>query len=343
MGRLLRALARCSLAWPVLAVLLMAAPRPVRAADDSPELEATQTAHYAFAWSPGLEGFARTLVDDAEAQHARIYAQLGAEAPAGRTRVTILRDEQAMLAFARSHYGGRPPEWAAGLAYPAQRAILLHVGVGPDQLETTFRHELSHVALGDLSADRVPRWFSEGVAIRQSEGLSLQRAWLLTEAATMNALLPLRDLSAGFPASGARAGVAYAEAVHFVGYLEGEFGAARFRDLLGRLRDGDEDFATATESAFGRPLGAIEADWQAALKVRWGWLPVIFGSTTLWSLGALVLVLAWRRRRRQKAQRLDVMRSHEAVDMADDIEVAHELEAPRRLHDPYDGRPPTIH
>lgn len=307
------------------------------------ELDHGETDRYAFEWAPGLDGYARALMEDVEEQHDRIYDELGAVAPDGRTRVSLLRDEADMLALARARHRGHPPEWAEGLAYPEARAIFLHVGSGPDALKVTLQHEISHVALGDLSGRGAPRWFSEGVAIRQSEGFSMERAWLLTEAATMGALHPLRDLSRGFPASGARAGVAYAQAVHFVGYLQAEFGMAKFRALLARLRGGEADFAAAVATTYGRSLDVIEADWQSTLKVRWGWIPVLFGSTTLWSLAALALVWGWRRRRRQQADRIEAMRKDEVVEMADDIEIAHGLDAPSSLHDPYDGRPPTIH
>ena len=303
-----------------------------------------ETTHYTVEWSPGLDGFGRALVESAEAHHERIYGELGVTS-GGRTRVTLLSDEEDMLEVAAGRHGGhRPPEWARGLAYPRTREIYLHATVGPRQLDITFQHEISHVALGEIArVVRVPRWFSEGLAIRQSEGFDFERTWLLTQAATVGALLPLRDLSRGFPESGARAGVAYAQGVHFVGHLQSEYGLERFQQLVKEMRVGQRDFSDAVELAYGRPLEALEAAWRDDLEVWWGWVPIVFGSTTLWVFASLLLVVGWRRRVGLRSQRLEEMRSLEAVEMAEDIEIAHHVDPRPDLHDPYDGRPPTIH
>lgn len=305
--------------------------------------EEKQTARYHFRWQKGLHGYAEQLMQMVEGEHDRIYGELGITTDAPTT-VVILGDEEQMLAEARRLFGGRPPEWAAGLAWPRARTILLHVGIGPGELQSTFRHEISHIALGTIGEGRrIPRWFKEGLAIRQGEGVDLERAWKLTEAATLGVLLPLEDLDRGFPASGARAGVAYAQSVHFIGYLLGTYGEAAFHQLIDGLGEG-LPFEEAMTAAYAAPLWEIEADWLSSLKVRWGWLPIIFGSTSLWVFAAIMLVMGWRRRKRQRAQRVEQLKKQEAVEMAEDIEVAlPPFVPPRPLHDPYDGRPPTIH
>lgn len=306
------------------------------------DLVVDHTARYRFEWQKGLHGFGKQLMGTVEADHDRIYGELGIETDA-ETTVVILADEDQMLAEARARFGGRPPEWAAGLAWPAKRTILLHAGVGRDELASTFRHEISHIALGTVGDRAIPRWFKEGLAIRQGEGVDLERAWKLTEAATLGVLLPMEDLDRGFPASGARAGVAYAQAVHFVGYLIGTYGEEAFHDLIGGLREG-ADFEAAMAAAYPQTLAEIEADWLSTLKVRWGWLPIIFGSTSLWIFAAVLLVVGWRRRKRQRERRIEILQKQEAVEMAEDIEVAMPpFVPPRPVHDPYDGQPPTIH
>ena len=301
-----------------------------------------QTARYHFEYQEGLHGFADQLMAIVEAEHDRIYGELGIETDAPTT-VVILADEDQMLAEAHRRFGSRPPAWAAGLAWPSKRAILLHAGVGPGELASTFRHEISHIALGTVGDRNVPRWFKEGLAIRQEGAVDLERVWKLTEAATLGVLLPLEDLDRGFPASGARAGVAYAQAVHFVGYLISTYGEPAFHALIGGLRDG-RTFEEAMAAAYPHPLREIESDWLGSLKVRWGWLPIIFGSTSMWGLAAVLLVLGWRRRKRQRRARVELLKKQEAVEMAEDIEVAlPPFVPPRPVHDPYDGRPPTIH
>lgn len=328
-----------------LLLVLLLAPRLAPAAPAAdPGLVTGTTTHYELAWRPTLGGVARQLMERIEAHHDRVYAALGVGDDAGVTRVFLLTDEPDMSAFVTARKGRRPPDWAAGLAFPRDREIYLHAHVPPDELDVTLQHEISHVALGVATWEtRVPRWFTEGVAIRQSERFSFERIWLLTEAATLDVLLPLDELERGFPQSGARAGVAYAQAVHFVGYLEAEFGAERFRALIASMRDDGRSFDEAMAAVYPLSQDEIERQWRRSLRVWWGWLPIIFGSTSMWIFASLLLVLAWRRRKRQRAHRIRQMKAEEAVGL-----VERESPAPPRpradgLHDPYDGRPPSIH
>lgn len=300
---------------------------------------------FEFESAPAHEGALRVLGDGATDHAARIYRELGLASPTTPIQVTVVGDEAAMLDLVEVRKEGRrPPEWADGLAYPAAREIYLHLGKGFAEMEETFQHEISHVAFHEAVAGaRVPRWFKEGLAIAQSEPLSFDRMQLLTEAALLGGVMRLEELEQGFPASGARAGVAYAQAVHFVGWLQDEYGPARFADLLARMRDDGMQFEAAIQAVYPMPLSGLEDVWRDSLEVWWGWLPVAFGGTTIWSLGAFLLIAAWRRKRRERAVRIRRMAAAEAVDMAEDIEIAHDLRPPRGLHDPYDGRPPTVH
>jgi len=269
-------------------------------------------------------------------------AEIGGEDDAP-IRVVLDRDREDMLARAGAEQRSHPPEWAAGLAYPARRAIYLHASTSIGELQETFRHEISHIVFGEIpGAAKTPLWFKEGLAIHQSEGFSLERGWLLTEAATVGRLLPLGHLGRGFPRGSARAGVAYAQAVHFVGYLKSEYGEARFVALIDALREG-QPFEKAVETEMGETLASIERAWRNRLEVRWGWLPIISGSGALWGLASVLLVLGWRRRRRQRSIRLKAMRALEKMAEADDIEVVHGATGRKGVLDPYDGQPPTYH
>ena len=273
------------------------------------------------------------------ALQSEIYSQLGL-AVKGDTRIAVSRDAEAMLVRAAREQGSTPPEWAAGLAYPSKRAIYMHASMPIDEFEVTLRHELSHVAFGQLRAGaHAPRWFVEGLAVWQSEGFDLGRAWLLTEAATMGTLYPLSALDRGFPSNGVRAGVAYAQAVHFIGYIHARFGADRFSKLIAALQPGDAEFADVVLAVFDIPLGALERDWRSRLRVRWGWLGALFTENTVWVLAAMLLILGWMRRRRERHTRLEQMRRLEEGQAPDNLEPR----PPPPMMDPYDGDPPTVH
>lgn len=310
-------------------LLLLASLGPQGAAAE-PAFKTARTTHYAFEWTRGLDGYANALMEKAESYHDQIYGELGVKAGARRTRVSLLLDEDAMLELAEGRHGRAPPRWADGLAYPTQNVIYLHVGSGPDELDETFRHEMSHIAVGRIAPPgRLPLWFYEGVAIRQSEGISLERAWLLTQAATLGNLLPLADLERGFPKAGERVGIAYAQSVNFVGHLMAEGGEREFGDLLARVGKG-ASLADAVPSVYGKSLDTIESEWRGNLETRWGWVPILFGTTALWGIGGFLLLSAWRRKRRERAAALARMETDEDLPMEDDI-----LVRPPREGGPY--------
>jgi len=333
--------------WGALLALWCALSFALTAHAESAEFERLDTEHYAVEWAPGLAPSARRVAETLEREHTRIYRELGAEA-VGQTRVTLLGNERDLLETARArHPGSAPPEWAAGLAYPGVRAIYLRADVSAQELETTAVHELSHVAMGDLAgAGGVPTWFTEGVAVRQSEPFAVDRATTLTQAAMLDRLLRLDALERGFPEGGARAGLAYAQSVHFVGWLIETRGAQPFSALmraLSQARGDPRGFEGSIERVYGEPLSALERRWRDALSFWWGWMPIVVLSSGAWVGAAALLVYAWRRRIRERVARLRDMAGLEAVDLAEDIEIAHDLRPRRDLLDPYGGRPPSIH
>lgn len=318
---------------------------PEVAASADPGDEPVTTAHYLVTYDAGLAGTARRVAGSLEEWHARIYGELGATAT-GQTTIHIADDERGMFAaVARRHPGSHPPEWAAGLAFPARRTIFLRADVPAEELLRTTQHEISHVALGAATGDDapVPIWLSEGLAIRQSEPVAFERIWLMTEAAFADALLPLSELDQGYPKGGGRVGIGYAQSVHFVGYLFSQYGEARFHALLRALQTPGTDLGAAMATAYGKSLDDIEAAWRGSLSFWWGFIPMIFLGTSFWAILGLLLVWAWRRRRREQARRIRHLAGLEAVDMAEDIEIAHNLRPPPDAHDPYSGRPPSIH
>ncbi|MCK6569780.1 hypothetical protein L6V77_01570 [Myxococcota bacterium] len=317
---------------------------PGRGARAEAELDVLETAHYRLEYPPNLAGLAQRLVDQIETWHGRIYGELGADAK-GQTIVTLMPDERDMFsAVARRHPGSRPPEWAAGLAFPGHRTIFLRADVPAEELLTTAQHEISHVALGSLAGPgRAPIWFSEGLAIRQSEPVAFERIWLLTEAALVDRLLPLSALDGAYPPGGGRIGVGYAQSVHFVGFLATRYGEARFKAFIRALGTRPEPFEAVLAEVYGRSLSTLEAEWREGLTFWWGWIPIVVVGTSFWVLIGALLVFAWRRRRREQARRMRDLAGLEVADMAEDVEIAHDLRPPRDMHDPYQGRPPSIH
>jgi hypothetical protein len=268
---------------------------------------------------PTTEAYVDVVRAESAKIQAEVYAELGLKVQ-GDTHVFVSRDASSMVAQAGREQGSTPPEWAAGLAYPQARKIYMHASVPLDDFRVTLRHELSHIAFGQVTANqRAPRWFVEGVAVWQSESFDMGRAWLLTEAAMMGTIYPLDQLDRGFPSNGVRAGVAYAQAVHFVGFLHGRYGAEKFGQFIAVLGHGDEEFAAAFYRVYDTPLSSLETEWRGAIRARWGWVGVIFGETSLWVFAAFLLFLGWLRRRRERHTRLDALRRDEERDAPDEL------------------------
>lgn len=236
--------------------------------------------------------------------------------------IRIARNPAQMRALAP--VGSPPPPYASGVAYPALGLILLTKTAPetwtPPALPQVLVHELSHVALRrsvETGSRELPRWFVEGVAIHHADERSLDRFKVLWNAHLQETLIPLDDLDRRFPVRVHEVSLAYAQAADVVSYLRREDpDGVRFRELVRHLRD-DRTFDDALLDAYALTPIQLEREWGNAIAERMGTLPMVLGGATFWVLAAVLLVWAWRKRRRQHAARLGAMaaeeRAHEAA------------------------------
>lgn len=304
-----------------LALLLgsLAAAASAQAPVDVPEVEAMgelpappegflRAQHGAVTWE--YPARASSVIDDlapiVPSAWARLERELGADVEDTlRVRVGTNPDEMRRLAPARAP----PPPYASGVAYPARGLVLLTLTAPeswdrPD-LERVLVHELAHVVLFRAAGGRaVPRWLTEGVAIHQAGEASLERVRVLGAAAVAGRVIPLEQLSAGFPSRPHQVNLAYAESADFVRWLlDREDGAERFGRLMASLRAGDP-FERAVRRAYAMTLPSLELGWRESLSERFQALPLLIGSGGLWTLVSLLLIVAYLRRRRQRKKTL---------------------------------------
>ncbi|MEM7136587.1 MAG: peptidase MA family metallohydrolase [Myxococcota bacterium] len=231
--------------------------------------------------------------------------------------IRVARNPREMAEMAPTGYP--PPEYATGVAYPAWGVILLTMSAPdswhPPDLEVVLVHELSHVALHRaVNGHQVPRWFSEGVAIHQSEVRLLPRMESLLRAAAQHSMLRLSELSKRFPDKSHEVNVAYAQSADIVGFLrDTENDERRFHRLIQSLRSGDT-FDAALSSAYGWTSIGLEREWRESLRTRYRILPALFGGTTVWVLAAILVVIAYRRRRRYHKLKLEEMGHREELE-----------------------------
>ncbi len=230
-------------------------------------------------------------------------------------RIARTPDQMAELA----PQGAPVPAYAAGLAYPSVRLILLTLQApetwdAPD-LPELLRHELTHMALSDaVASHHVPRWFDEGLAIQESGELPWLRTKTLWDATLAKRLLPLSDLDRGFPAGGYQVNEAYAESADFVRFLMRDADRARFGSLLERVRAG-VPFDRTLEDAYGADVRKLEYEWREELGRRFGVLPMITGGGLLWVMMVGLAGAAWlKRRRRAKIKLAEWAREEAEMD-----------------------------
>ncbi|UJR80522.1 peptidase MA family metallohydrolase [Sandaracinus amylolyticus] len=317
------------------ALLLLVAPVSRARADDPPVPSDVSLAQFeASALPEAPEGFVTRVVGEVRWDHPRaasplvdeLVATLGREWPRierelGRDIddalvIRIARDPEEMAALAPP--SAPPPGYAVGVAYPATGLVLLTLSA-PSTWERpsvpqVLTHELSHVALHRAAAGRpVPRWLSEGLAIHQARERSFERVQTLWEATVRGTLLPLDDLSRGFPAQAHRVSVAYAESADFVEWLRLRGGDdAHFRELVSRIAR-DQPFETAVSQTWSAGIGQLEHEWREGLSERYGAMPLLLGTGLIWALIGVLVVLAWWRRRRDAKRTLDRWGAEEAT------------------------------
>jgi hypothetical protein len=184
-------------------------------------------------------------------------------------------------------------------------------------LSALLRHELTHVALADaVSNHHVPRWFNEGLAIRESGEVPWARSRTLWDASLSNRLLPLEALDQGFPGDRYDVNIAYAESADFVNFLMRDTDRARFGSLVERVRAGTE-FSRALEDAYGTDMRKLEYEWQEAVGRRFGLVPMLTGGGVLWTPIVGLAGAAWlKKRRRAKAKLAQWAREEAELDSA---------------------------
>jgi hypothetical protein len=308
-GRGVRAFARWARASAAIAVILLFA--GVAAA--APELrQVARTGRITVRAEAGLEDQAQALAANAERELTRIAADL-VDLPVPRAiEVRLIRDAANLAAIAPAGRGA--PSWAIGVAYPDLGVISVATrrGAQVEDPAATLRHELAHVALGAALGDRAPHWLHEGFAYQHSGEWSWDRTETLTGMAWLGGIIPLDQLDATFPEAELPASRAYAESYDFVGYLSrrGRWEDTHddgdrwpFRHFLRAVGQGVE-FDEAAKRAFGKPIHALFDEWRGDLHNRFMMMPVGLLGLLVWVFCALLLALAWRRRRGQNRARL---------------------------------------
>jgi len=289
----------------VLASLLL-----IAALGASPVAGEISTPAVTVQYTERARGAARPVLDQVEVAQAAFQRVLGQRWP---RRITVRLGAGRAELEALALEGGKPPGWAAALAYPEKDTMLLDaLTLGGPQGGATVRHELMHLALGQLGS--FPHWFHEGFAVLLSdEGFDVGYYAAMYRGVRTGRIASFEDLAGGFPEHRSEAEVAYAQSASFASFLADRHGPAAFDELFQRVRAG-ERFETAFAKAFHASIGSEEGDWRRTLERKYGTIPLATLISLLWSATALLCVAAFLRRRAQKLRNLKRMDEEAALE-----------------------------
>ncbi len=285
------------------------------------------TGRISVSYEPGLADTARALADNADAVLARISADLVDLPVPQRIRVQLVRDAASLASVAPEGRGA--PPWAIGVAYPDLGVISVAMRRGAQLVDpaSTLRHELAHIALGSALDKRAPHWLHEGFAYQHSAEWAWDRTETLAGMAWFGGIIPLDELDHSFPAEESPAHRAYAESYDFVGYLsrrgrwedkEDDGDRWPFRRFLTMVGQGTE-LDVAAQRAFGKTIHQLFDEWREDLSKRYMMAPIGLLGLALWVLCALLLMLAYLRKRRHNRRRIG---EWERIERREDEEIA---------------------
>lgn len=213
---------------------------------------------------------------------------------------------------------GLPPLWADATAWPDLGVVFLRApdarqGGDPEPLEQVLEHELVHILVGRAFAPNdPPAWLQEGAAQILANQLGPEEAAVLSRASGAG-WIPLDALTRRFPSDPRRAELAYAESADFLAYLMETSGD----DVLPRLIESSRAGGSLRQAVYqstGRFLEDVEAEWRRGhdgLPVQ---LAALANLDWVFGLGAIALVVAGIRRRREMVRRIAAMDDDDVVD-----------------------------
>jgi tetratricopeptide (TPR) repeat protein len=135
---------------------------------------------------------------------------------------------------------GMPGLGALGVTFGAVVAMDSPSGRKPGDFHwaSTLRHEMSHVFILAATHHRVPRWFTEGLAVHEESQASSEWGDPITPeiivALREKRLLPVADLDRGFirPQYPAQVLVSYFQAGQICDYIQSRWGEAKLLDMV---------------------------------------------------------------------------------------------------------------
>jgi len=178
--------------------------------------------------------------------------------------VTLYGDDAA---YARANPVAGREEGVLGHAQPSEGVIGVAVARLRDKSEgfrrDAIRHELAHVTLGDLSSQKLPIGFQEGIAQYLERDIDQRRrfAAAVRRAREADQILSFTDLNRQRPFL-SNAQIAYPQSYSMIVFMAERYGFGTVVKFVTTVREA-KTLDEAVRQVFGRSLAEIETDWKA--------------------------------------------------------------------------------
>ena len=168
---------------------------------------------------------------------------------------------------------GMPGLGALGVTFGQVVAMDSPSGRKPGEFHwaSTLRHEMSHVFILKATRHRVPRWFTEGLAVHEETEASAEWGDSITPdiivALRDHKLLPVADLDRGFihPQYETQVLVSYFEAGRICDYIQARWGQGKLLDLVQQFAI-PRSTPEAIRTVLGMTPAAFDTQFQAWLN-----------------------------------------------------------------------------
>ncbi|MEK7729937.1 MAG: tetratricopeptide repeat protein, partial [candidate division KSB1 bacterium] len=137
--------------------------------------------------------------------------------------------------------------------------------------QETLWHEIAHVVHLELTGNRIPRWFAEGLAVyeatRSRSEWRMNMELAMIRALRQNTLLPLRELDEGFTKRPEAVSLVYYQAAQIVTFIQERYGFDRALALLPHFKQGRKT-EEAIHRVFAQSSEEFDRNFLAFLRER---------------------------------------------------------------------------
>jgi hypothetical protein len=276
-------------------------------------LRELESENFSIVFSQPNEELARGMLEMAEQARNEIFRHTSISFRE-RTRLVICRTQSEFQS--RTNFAS---ESIVACAVPEASTIYLnaekiHTLPAP-QVSQTLVHEYAHLFLGRKLPARLPRWADEGLAMHLAGQWSFGDSLTLTWSRVLGTLIPFRQLVASFPQDDRQLHLAYLQSYSMIDFL---IKRTHPREgLNGFLLDlTDPKVGSRLIERLWDPLlrDSLELQWQRSLgSTLKNWLLVLTSTGVFWFLVALLFILAYLRKRRERKERLRIWEEEEHI------------------------------